>query len=341
MKQDIRPEKSFLIAEVAQAHDGSLGLAHSYIDAIAGAGFDCAKFQMHIAAEESSEHEKFRVSFSRQDKTRFDYWKRMEFTYEQWQGLKAHCEEKGLEFLCSPFSIAAVEQLEALGVRRYKIGSGEVTNDLLLEHIAATGKPIILSSGMSGYAELDRAVEIFRRGGNSLSIVQCTTSYPTCAENIGLNVISELKNRYKVPTGLSDHSGTIFPSLAAVSLGASIIEVHIVFDRAMFGPDATSSLTPAELTQLAQGIRMIESMLNHPVDKNSTENFAPLKIMFGKSIALRNDLKAGHVLELSDLIDKKPGDRGIPAAQFRSVIGKRLRTPKTAHSFLAPEDLEK
>ena len=149
--------KTFIIAEIAQAHDGSLGILHSYIDALATTGIDAIKFQTHIAEAESSIHEPFRVKFSYVDDTRFDYWKRMSFTLEQWQGIKKHCDEVGLEFMSSPFSLAAVELLEAVGIQRYKIGSGEVSNLLMLDRICRTGKPIILSSGMSSMDELDQA----------------------------------------------------------------------------------------------------------------------------------------------------------------------------------------
>src|SRR5690606_28216777 len=134
-----------IIAEIGQAHEGSLGIAHSYIDALSKTGVDAVKFQVHIAEAESSEFEPFRIKFSTQDKTRFDYWKRMEFSLEQWQELKSHCEEAGVEFMVSTFSYAAVDLLDRLEVKRYKIGSGEVGNFLMLEKIAETGKPVILS----------------------------------------------------------------------------------------------------------------------------------------------------------------------------------------------------
>src|SRR6056297_1659916 len=227
-----------LIAEIAQAHDGSLGIAHSYIDALADSGVDAVKFQTHIAEAESSMHEPFRTKFSYEDKNRYDYWKRMEFTLEQWEGLKKHCEEKNVEFLSSPFSISAVELLEKIGVKRYKIGSGEINNFLLLRKIAKTGKPIILSSGMSSFSELDKTLEFLQKFDNSLSILQCTTAYPTTPEQWGLNVITELKKRYEMPVGFSDHSGDIYACLAATALGAEILEFHVVFDKRMFGPDA-------------------------------------------------------------------------------------------------------
>ena len=148
---------TFIITEIAQAHDGSIELAHKYIDEVAKTGIDAIKFQTHIAEAESSEFEPFRVLFS-DDKTRFDYWKRMEFTLKEWKELKAHCDDVGVEFMSSPFSNAAVDLLEEVGVMRYKVGSGEVNNFVLLEKIAQTGKPIIISSGMSSFEELDATV---------------------------------------------------------------------------------------------------------------------------------------------------------------------------------------
>ena len=186
----------FIIAEIAQAHDGSLGLLHSYIDAVSKAGVDAIKFQTHIAEAESSVHEPFRVNFSYEDKTRFDYWKRMEFTLDQWKEIKKHCDEVGLEFMSSPFSNAAVDILEEVGVKRYKIGSGEVNNFLLLEKIAKTNKPIIISSGMSSFEELDRTIDFLKERKVTYSILQCTTSYPTRPEQYGFNVINQLKEKY-------------------------------------------------------------------------------------------------------------------------------------------------
>ena len=179
----------FIIAEIAQAHDGSIELAHSYIDALAKTGVNAVKFQVHIAEAESSIHEPFRVKLASQDKSRFDYWKRMEFSLQQWKGLKKHCDEAGVEFLASPFSNAAVDLLEEVGVKRYKIGSGEVNNFLLLEKIARTGKPVLLSSGMSSFEELGHTLAFLKKRKVEISILQCTTAYPTQHENYGLNVI--------------------------------------------------------------------------------------------------------------------------------------------------------
>ncbi|MEO0787843.1 MAG: N-acetylneuraminate synthase family protein [Bacteroidota bacterium] len=329
-----------LIAEIAQAHDGSLGILHSYIDALAGTGIDVLKFQTHIAQAESSIHEPFRVPFSYEDEDRMSYWRRMEFNREQWIDIKEHCEAVGLEFMSSCFSNAAVDLMESVGMKRYKVGSGEVTNFLLLEKIARTGKPVILSSGMSNYEELDKAVAFIREFGNQISVLQCTTAYPTSPEQVGLNVLEEMRKRYPYATiGLSEHTASTTTGIAAVALGAKILEFHVVFDRKMFGPDATSSLTIDEVRQLALGVRQVESMLANPIDKSENHDFLALKLIFEKSLAVNKSLPAGHVITFDDLESKKPAGKGIAASKFRSIIGRKLKSATQAYQFLQEEDL--
>lgn len=331
----------FLIAEIAQAHDGSLGILHSYIDALAATGVDAVKFQTHIAEAESSTAEPFRVNFSYEDKTRYDYWQRMSFTEAQWVEIKAHCEEVGVEFMSSPFSQAAVDLLEKLAVKRYKIGSGEVNNFLLLEKIGRTGKPVILSSGMSSYAELDAAVDFLKSFGNDLTVLQCTTSYPTPPERVGFNVLAELKDRYpQAKIGLSEHTAKIYTGLAAVALGAEVLEFHAVFDRRMFGPDAQSSLKIDEITELVKGVRFLEKSLAQPIDKNDLTFYTGLKKIFEKTLAVNKNLPAGHLLTFEDLEAKKPAEMGISAADFKSVIGKKLKRDLQQWDFLRAEDLQ-
>lgn len=328
-----------LVAEIGQAHEGSLGFAHSYIDALADTGVHAVKFQVHIAEAESSPAEPFRVRFSRQDATRLDYWKRMEFTPGQWAGLKEHCARKGLEFFASPFSIAAVNLLEDLGVERYKIGSGEMSNLLMLERIAKTGKPMILSSGLSTFDDLDSTVSFLRPFGNQLSILQCTTSYPTRPGDLGLNVIAELKLRYGLPAGFSDHSGTVHAGIAAIAHGASMLEFHVVFDRRQFGPDSSSSIEIEEVPELVRGARFVAEAVRSPVDKSHLQVSPELRRMFGKSLAVNADLAVGHRLTLEDLESKKPAEYGIAAADFRRVLGRRLARPMRQWQFLNEADL--
>lgn len=329
----------FIIAEIAQAHDGDIQLAHKYIDAVATTGVDAIKFQTHIAEAESSIHEPFRVKFSN-DKTRFDYWKRMEFSLKEWKELKQHCNDVGLEFMSSPFSNAAVDLLEDIGVKRYKVGSGEVNNFVLLEKIAQTGKPVIISSGMSSFLELDATVNFLKARNIEFSILQCTTSYPTQPKQFGLNVITELKERFHVPIGFSDHSSSIESCIAATSLGAEILEFHVVFDKNSKGPDAKSSLTIEETTQLVKATKNIALALKNPIDKTDNTQFKELKQIFEKSLAVNKDLKEGHVLTFSDLETKKPKGYGILASEYENVIGKPLKNSLKKWDFLNYIDIK-
>lgn len=329
-----------IIGEVAQAHDGSLGLAHAFIDAIASAGAHAVKFQTHIASAESTPAEPWRVRFSPQDETRYDYWKRMEFTEPQWHELARHARERGLLFLSSPFSLEAVELLSRVGVAGWKIASGELTNTPMFARMAATRLPMLLSTGMSTLSEIDDAVAMVKSAGLPLAVLQCTTSYPCPAETIGLNLLTEFRQRYGCATGLSDHSGTIYPGLAAAVLGAQILEVHVTLSREMFGPDVRASVTTAELKQLVEGARFIESMLAHPVDKNAvSDELAPLRQMFTKSVVARCALPAGTVLQEAHLAAKKPGT-GIPAARLPDLVGRRLLEPVAMNHLILESDLE-
>ena len=330
---------SFIIAEIGQAHNGSIDIAHDYIDALAKTGVNAIKFQTHIAAAESSIYEPFRVKFSDQDTTRFDYWKRMEFTLNEWKELKRHCDDVELEFMSSPFSNVAVDLLEEVGVKRYKIGSGEVTNFLLLERISQTKKPVILSSGMSSFKELDAAVEFLKEKNMEIAVLQCTTAYPTQPTEYGLNVIAELKERYNIPVGFSDHSAKIETCIAASALGAEILEFHAVFNKQVFGPDTSSSLTIQEIESLVKAVRNIEISKQSFINKNDTSKFSELKLIFEKSLAVNKDLNKGHIIRFKDLEAKKPSNKGISASEFESVIGTELQRNMTQWEFLNNEDI--
>jgi len=316
---------ALVVAEVAQSHDGSVGMAHAFIDAIAHAGADAVKFQTHIASSESTTREPWRVKFSQQDVTRFDYWKRMEFSETQWHELKRHADEKGLLFLSSPFSDDAVDLLERVGVPAWKVASGEITNLPMLDRMVATGKPIILSTGMSPYLEIDTAVERIRAGTKAFAVLQCTTKYPSPPDAIGLNVLGEFRERYRCNVGLSDHSGTIYPGLAAVALGAEVIEVHATFSKAMFGPDVSASLTLDDLKRLCEGVRFFEKMQSNPINKDdAAERAGDVRKLFFKSIVYRRDLPAGTRISAEDLAYKKPGT-GLAPDRASEIIGGFLQ----------------
>lgn len=318
--------QTMIIAEIAQAHDGSLGTAHAYIDAVANAGADVIKFQTHIADAESTPGEPWRVKFSPQDDTRYEYWKRMEFSEEQWSGLKQHADDRDLLFVSSAFSNEAVDLLSRIGVYAWKIASGETNNLPLLSQMAAHKRPFWISTGMSTWSEIDKAVQVTKDLGIPVSVLQCTSKYPTAAQDIGLNVISQFKERYTYcGVGLSDHSGTIFAGLAAAALNIDLLEVHVTLSREAFGPDVTSSITLDELKQLVQGVRYVDMLHDNPVDKNQMAvDLQQMRDLFNKSIVTSQDLVAGTVLTDAHLSVKKPGT-GIPAAEFENIIGRKLK----------------
>lgn len=331
--------KPFLIAEVAQAHDGSLGMAHAYIDAAAEIGVDAVKFQTHIASSESSREEQFRIEFSWQDATRYQYWKRMEFSPEQWDGLARHARDKKLEFLSSPFSVEAVALLEKIDVPAWKIGSGEAVSGDILDAVMRTGRPILLSTGMSSLEEIGDIVSRFSERNIPFACLQCTSAYPTTFSEVGLNVIAEIRNRFLCPTGLSDHSGTVFPGLAAMAQGADLFEAHIVFDKRMFGPDTSASLTADEFKLIVRARDAFFEMLSFPVNKGEmAEKMRSMRSTFGKSIAPHFDLKAGVELTESMLSLKKPGS-GIPPSELPRVVGRKLKHDVPMDRLLRWEDL--
>lgn len=335
--QGARP---FIIAEVAQAHDGSLGMAHAYIDLAARVGADAVKFQTHIAAAESTQDEQFRIKFSKQDETRYDYWRRMEFTAEQWAGLAAHAADKNIVFLSSAFSIDAVELLKKIGMPAWKIGSGEFRSTEMMQVMAATGAPILLSTGMSHYDEIARGVSWFRAHNTPFALFQCTSKYPTPLEEVGLNVIDRLHNDHNCPVGLSDHTGTVFPSLAAMARGAAMIEVHITFDRGMFGPDVPASLIPAEMELLCRARDAFSIMDANPVDKDDmAAKMKTMRGLFTKSIAPVRDLPSGTTLTADMLVPRKPGT-GIPYSEKDRLVGKCLRQDVRADRIIKWDDIE-
>jgi sialic acid synthase SpsE len=324
-----------IIAEIGSVHDGSFGNACKLIEAAASCGADAVKFQTHIAEAESLPDAPNPPYFGAEP--RLDYFRRTGFTLDQWKALQQVCENAGVAFLSSPFSIEAVELLEGIGVDVYKVPSGEVTNLPLLERIAATQKPVLLSSGMSTWQELDRAVEVLRSG--PLTIMQCTSLYPCPAERVGLNVILEMRERYRLPVGFSDHTLGPTAAFAAATLGATVIEKHFTFSRLMYGSDARHSMEPEDFRAFCAGLREIWSMLANPVDKNDVESFSDMKRIFEKSIVTATAVSEGTALTLTHLTFKKPGD-GISAARYREVIDRKTRRALPGDHKLRWDDLQ-
>ncbi len=276
---------------------------------------------------------------SGQDATRFDYWKRMEFTNDQWVEIARHTREKELIFLSSAFSIEAVELLDALEMPAWKVGSGEFRSQELLMAMTKTKKPILFSTGMSTYNEVDDAVDFFQKHDVDFGLFQCTSKYPTPINQVGLNVMHEYKEKYNCPVGLSDHTGSIHPALTAISQGADLLELHVTFDKRMYGPDTIASVTIDDLRLICDHKKHMYEMKQSPVNKDVMANeLEQVRSLFTKSIALRKPYPAGTIIENHMIVPKKPGT-GIPYSEKEKIVGLRLKQDATEDRLLSWEDL--
>ncbi|MDQ5893171.1 MAG: N-acetylneuraminate synthase [Patescibacteria group bacterium] len=315
-----KPDRCLVIAEVGSTHNGDLELAKKLIDAVADSGADVVKFQTHIAEAETLPNAPSPSFFNAEP--RFQYFKRTAFTFDQWKELKKKAESRGLVFLSSSFSIEATDMLEKLGVKLHKIPSGEITNIPYLKHMAKTRTPTIMSSGMSHWKELDEAVEIFTKKKNPFVLLQCTSEYPVIPERVGLNLIEEMRKRYKIPVGLSDHSMHNYAAFGSVALGAVVVEKHITLSRDMYGSDAKHSLLPSEFKELVEGIRVIDKIMYNPRDKKTADEFGEMRRVFQKSVVTTAEIKKGQTLSEKNLGIKKPGT-GIAPKHIYDIVGKK------------------
>lgn len=329
-------EPVFIIAEVGSVHDGSFGNALRLIDLAAECGADAVKFQTHIPSAETLRDAPMPPYFK--GEPRFDYFARTGFNIDQWRKLAQHAESTGIEFMSSPFSIEAVSLLESVGIARYKIPSGEVSNIPLLEAIAKTEKPVLLSSGMSTWEELDAAVATIREQHDRLCVMQCTSEYPCPATHVGLNIIREMRERWRLPVGFSDHTLENYACFAAVVMGAVVVEKHLTFSRRMYGSDAPHSAEPAQFADLVLGIRAISEMCNSPIIKDAT-SMREMKDIFEKSVVSVVQIQAGSVIRPEMVAAKKPGT-GIPAARIKEVIGCIARRTIAADELIHARDLD-
>ncbi len=325
-----------IIAEIGSVHDGSFGNACKLIEAAAACGADAVKFQTHIAEAETLANAPSPGYF--QAESRIDYFKRTGFSKDQWKNLKKHCADHNVKFLSSPFSLEAVDWLEDVNVEAYKIPSGEVSNIPLLVKVAKTQKPVLLSSGMSNWKELDAAVSALKSGG-PLTILQCSSIYPCPPEKVGINVIAEMKARYNVAVGFSDHTLSFAAPLAAAANGATVIEKHFTFSKLMYGSDAKHSMEPEEFKRLCIELHDVWKMMSAPVNKDDLSGFKDMKRIFEKSIVASMPLKAGAQIRIDDLAFKKPGD-GINASEYLSIVGKTLVRDLPADHKFTKEDFK-
>ena len=318
-------EKIRLVAEIAQAHDGSLGMAHSLIESSAKAGATDIKFQMHYAKEESTSRDRFRVNSFPQDKTRYDYWERIEFTKEEWSKLFTHCRNLGLNIIVSPFSHFAVDICNSLGIKSFKLGSGETTNAPLIRHTGESASEIILSTGMSSWNEISDAHKVAKLVCEKIYILQCTSKYPCSLQEIGVNCIKDIVTKFTVKSGLSDHSGKLSPSIVAAVEGyTSMIEVHVTHSKESFGPDTKSSLDFNDFNLLSSLIKEIEIIKDNSINKDIfSDQFVEMRNLFGRSIVANKAISIGELITKDMLCYKKPGG-GLSYKEINKILGKKV-----------------
>lgn len=319
-----------IIAEIGNNHDGKLSQAKRLIRDAYEAGADIIKFQMHIADEEMINDGTMPPHFR---EPRYQFVKRMQLNQGQHRILKQYTEKLGLIFLSSPFSEKAADLLDQIDVAAFKIGSGELTNLPFLRYVAKKKKPVILSTGMSTWKEIDDAVDAIRRYSNKLILIQCTSKYPCPYEDTGLMLIPALRKRYNCLVGLSDHTLTIYTAIASVVLGVCLIEKHFTIDKSLYGPDHKISLVKDEMRNLVDGVRATEKALSAS-SKDALINLTGVRQTFQKSIISKVAIPVGTKISRHMVCQKKPGT-GISPALIDKVIGKTARLDINKNSIIS------
>ena len=325
-----------LVAEVGLAHEGSLGIAHSYIDLAASINIDTIKFQMHFADQESSEFENFRINFSYEDKNRFDYWSRTSFSIDEWRQLIKHAETKKLNFLISPFSLKAIDEINKLGLKRLKLGSAEVIDDLIINRSLDYDFEYIISNGFSGDSILD-VIELFKRKKKKLTVLECTSKYPSSNKDFNYKRFKSLQKIRDLQVGVSDHSGDTSIIKYAISLGANIIEAHIAFDKRIFGPDSMSSLEPRQWEEIVQYRNDVNEITSDDYYKLDNK----MKKTFSRSISFNKNLHKDSYLTMYDLESKKANGIGISTKLYKNYLGRKLLSDVKEGDFLKETDFKK
>mgnify|MGYP006103566053 CR=1 FL=1 len=326
-----------IIAEIGSVHDGSFGNACKLIKMCSRLGVSTVKFQMHLAEYETTQDAPSPKYFNSED--RYSYFQRTCFSKHQWSELISLANKLDISFCCSPFSIEALELLIELGVDNIKIASGEITNLPLIEKAAQSAKKLIISSGMSSWVELDSAMRLACGKCKQVTLLQCTSEYPCPPEHVGLNVMQEMRDRYGVKVGISDHTLSIAAPIAAVALGATVVEKHLTFSRSMYGSDAKNSLEPNEFQEMVRLIREVDTMLSSPIDKSDLSSFENMKNTFEKSLVAKSNIEAGSILTQDNIAFKKPGT-GLSPSKMDEIVGKKLIAKVSKDYQFKLEDFE-
>lgn len=331
----------FLIAEAGVNHNGDLETAYRLVDVAVRAGADAIKFQTFVAERivtRTAPKAAYQQRSTDPAESQFDMLRRLELSPEAHGKLFSYCKEKGILFISTPFDEQCADFLDELGVRLFKIPSGEITNLPYLAHIAHKGKPMVVSTGMAWLSEVDTAVRTIRQAGNpELILLHCVSNYPANPTDANLRAMNTMAMAFCVPVGYSDHTQGIEVTLAAAALGACVIEKHFTLSRTMPGPDHAASLEPDELAALVKGIRVVESALGHGRKEPSSSETETASVARKSLVASRN-LCAGTILTDEMIGVKRPGT-GLPPSFRNYIIGRRLRADMTAGTVLTFESL--
>ena len=322
----IGSNKTFIIAEAGVNHNGDLKIAKKLIDKAVKAGADAVKFQTFSAdrlVTKNAPKADYQNKTTDKNESQYDMLKKLELSLDEHKELKTYCEQKNILFMSTPFDFESVDLLEKLGVELYKIGSGDLTNIPLLEYVAKKNKPMIVSTGMSNLAEVEEAVNIIKESGNKkLILLHCVSNYPANFENVNLKAMNTMKTAFRVEVGYSDHTPGIEISIAAVAMGAKVIEKHFTLDKSMEGPDHRASLNPEELFEMVESIRNIEKSFGNGL-KKCQETEKTNRYLSRKSITAKKEIYINEKIKKEDLIIRRPGI-GIKPKYFGLLVEQAI-----------------
>ena len=336
-----RERPCFIIAEAGVNHNGSLSAARQLIDVAVRAGADAVKFQTFKAerlATPDAPKAEYQLRSTGAAESQFEMLQRLELSEEAHQELMAYCQERGILFMSTPFDEGSADFLDELGVAVFKLPSGEITNLPFVEHVARKGKPLIVSTGMAYLNEVERAVRTIEMCANpSFILLHCVSNYPADHRDANLRAMQTMRESFNVAVGYSDHTLGVEVALAAVALGACVIEKHFTLSRDLPGPDHRASLEPDELAMMVRGIRTVEASLGHG-RKEPAASEAEVAAVARRSLVAARDLDAGTELTERMIAVRRPGT-GLPAAMLPEIVGRRLRVPLRAGALLTLEML--
>ena len=318
-------EKVYIIAEAGDNHNGDFNTALKLVDVAKRAGADCVKFQTFVTEEiisKYAEMAEYQKKNTGKEESQFEMVKRLELSFDEFRKIKEYCDRVGIQFLSTPFDLKSVDFLNELGVPFFKIPSGEITNYPYLIKIAHTGKPVVMSTGICAPDEILAAINVLENnGGGEITLLHCNTEYPTPLKDVNLYAMRTMKKMFGKKVGYSDHTKGIEVPVAAVALGACVIEKHFTLDKNMPGPDHKASLEPDELGRMVKNIRNIEIALGDGV-KHVSESERKNIAIARKSIVARRNIQEGEILTEDNLAVKRPGT-GINPMQWMEVLGTR------------------